>query len=281
MSVLRQRMLADLRLRNYSPQTQTLYIGHVARFASYFGRSPEQLAASEIREYLLHLVEQKRVSWSLYNQTACALRFLYRTTLGREDLIPKIPFPRSTKKLPTVLSLEEVTRFLQVVPNLKHRAILMTTYAAGLRVSEVVELKVSDIDSHRMVITVRHGKGRKDRTVMLSPQLLNVLREYARRVAPQVWLFPGRSPDRPLTARSVQKVCERARRSAGLSKRVTAHTLRHSFATHLLEGGTDLRVIQTLLGHGCLRTTAVYTHVSTHRLQSTTSPFDRLELSPS
>jgi integrase/recombinase XerD len=278
MTPLRQRMLEDLRVRNYSRKTQTTYIDAVARFAAHFGKSPDQLTSEQIRTYLVHLIETRRVSWSLYNQTACALRFLYRITLGRADLIPHIPFPRGARKLPTVLSAEEVTRLLQAVSNPKHRAVLMTIYSAGLRVSEAVALKVSDIDSARMVIHVRQGKGRKDRTVMLSPQLLQVLRAHARRTRPQGWLFTGRRPDQPLHVTVVQRACAHACKAAGLEKHATVHTLRHSFATHLLETGTDLRLIQTLLGHGSIRTTAIYTHVSAQRLHATPSPLDRLEL---
>jgi site-specific recombinase XerD len=278
MSPLRQRMLEDLRVRNYSPRTQGIYIECVARFARYFKQSPDQLTAEHIRTYLVQLVEEKRVSWSLFNQTACALRFFYRVTLDRGDLVPHIPFPRAARKLPTVLSPEEVTRLLDAVRNLKQRVVLMTIYSAGLRISEAVALKVADIDSKRMVINVRHGKGGKDRTVMLSSQLLTVLRTYVRRVRPRDWLFPGRRTDQPLDLSAVQRACAQACRAAGLGKRATVHTLRHSFATHLLEAGTDLRLIQTLLGHNSIRTTAIYTHVSAQRLQATPSPLDRLEL---
>jgi site-specific recombinase XerD len=278
MTHLRQRMLEDLRVRNYSRRTQAIYIGAVARFAAHFGQSPEQLTSEQIRTYLVHLVEVKRVSWSLFNQTACGLRFFYRVTLGRGDLVPEIPFPRAGKKLPTVLSGDEVARLLRAVRHPKHRAVLMTIYATGLRISEALDLLVSDIDSERMVIHVREGKGRKDRTVMLSPQLLSVLREHARRVRPRTWLFPGRRVDQPLHATAIQRACTEARKRAGLHKHATAHTLRHSFATHLLEAGTDLPLIQTLLGHNSIRTTAIYTHVSAQRLQATPSPLDRLEL---
>lgn len=277
MTPLRQRMLEDLRVRNYSPRTQATYIQHVARFAAHFGRSPDELTKEDIRSYLVHLVEAKRVSWSWFNQAVCALRFLYRVTLDRGDIVPHIPYPRTPKKLPVVLSAEEVARLLGAVRNPKHRAVLSTIYAAGLRISEALALKVSDIDSERMVITVRQGKGRKDRTVMLSPQLLEVLRGYARQARPRDWLFPGRRGERPLHTSAVQRACAEARAAAGLGKRATVHTLRHSFATHLLEGGTDLRLIQTLLGHRSIKTTAIYTHVSAQRLQDTRSPFDRLE----
>ena len=277
MTPLRQRMLEDLRVRNYAAKTQAIYIQSVAHFAAHFGQSPDQLGTEQIRAYLVHLVEERRVSWSLFNQTVCALRFLYRVTLGRGDLVPEIPFPRGMKKLPTVLSPDEVARLLRAVRQPKHRAVLMTIYAAGLRISEALALKVSDIDSERMVIHVRQGKGRKDRTVMLSPQLLNVLREHARRVRPRDWLFTGRRHDQPLHATAIQRACAEACKAAGLRKHATVHTLRHSFATHLLEAGTDLRLIQTLLGHNSIKTTAIYTHVSAQRLHATASPLDRIE----
>jgi integrase/recombinase XerD len=277
MTALRQRMLEDLRVRNYSKKTQATYVQHVARFAAHFKKSPDQLTMEDIRKYLVHLVEEKRVSWTWFNQMVCALRFFYGVTLGRGEIVPDIPFPRTSKKLPTVLSADEIVRLLRAVRNQKHRAVLTTIYATGLRISEALALKVSDIDSERMVINVRQGKGRKDRTVMLSPQLLEMLRNYARQSRPREWLFPGRSLDHALNATAVQRTCAQARIRAGLSKHASVHTLRHSFATHLLEAGTDLRVIQTLLGHRSVNTTAIYTHVSTQRLHNTPSPLDRLE----
>ena len=217
MTPLRQRMLEDLRVRNYSPRTQSIYIGYVARFAAHFGQSPDQLTPEQIRSYLVYLVEQKHVSWSLFNQTVCALRFLYRVTLGRGDVVPDLPFPRTVKRLPTVLSADEVSRLLRAVAQPKHRAVLMTIYAAGLRISEALALKVMDIDGERMVIHVRQGKGRKDRTVMLSPQLLKRLRAYVRRVRPRDFLFPGRQPDRPLHPTAIQRACALACKTAGLT----------------------------------------------------------------
>lgn len=277
MTPLRRRMLTDLRVRNYAPSTQKLYVSHVARFAAHFGRSPAELGAEQVRAYQRYLVDEKKVSWSYFNQAVCALRFLYRVTLDRPGMIEHLPFPRKERRLPTVLSTEEVVRFFDAISNLKHRALLLTVYAAGLRVSEVVSLRVADIDSKRMVIHVRQAKGNKDRLVMLSPVLLEALRRYCRLARPHDWLFPGQDPTRPLTTRTVQRVCRKASDAAGLSKRVTVHTLRHSFATHLLESGADLRVIQTLLGHSSLRTTSIYTHVSTQRLKEVRSPLDRLE----
>lgn len=280
MTALRRRMQSDLQIRNYSPSTERVYVGHVARFAVHFGRCPSELGAEEARAYLSHLVKEQRVSWSYYNQAVSALRFLYRVTLARPEMIARLPYPRRVKRLPTVLGAAEVVRLLEAVENPKHRLLLLVAYAAGLRVSEIVGLRVADIDSDRMTIRVRQGKGKKDRQVMLSPVLLKELRAYCRRARPTHWLFPGQKPGRPLTSRLLQRVCRKAAKAAGLDtggRRVTAHTLRHSFATHLLEAGTDLRVIQTLLGHRSVSTTALYTHVSTDRIRSIVSPLDRLE----
>jgi integrase/recombinase XerD len=254
MSPLRQRMTEELRLRNYAPKTQQIYLDHVGRFARHFGQSPEVLGSEEIRTYQLHLVESG-VSWSQFNQAVCALRFLYRHTLRVSWSIEHIPFPRQAQRLPVVLSPAEVAALLDAVPDPPHRLVLRTIYAAGLRVSEAVHLQVGDIDSARMLIRIRQGKGRKDRLVMLSPLLLEELRRYWRFRRPVHWLFPGSDPATPLSISAVQRVCQRARRAAGLRKAATPHTLRHSFATHLLENGADLRLIQTLLGHGSVRTT--------------------------
>ena len=281
MTALRQRMLADMKLRNFSPSTQRLYIAHVARFAIHYGRSPEEMGAEEARQYFQHMIETDEVSWSYYNQAVCALRFLYQVTLERPEMIAHLPFPRQEKSLPTVLSVEEVTRLFQSVTQPRDRVVLLTIYAAGLRISEALHLKPGDIDSDRMLIHVRQGKGKKDRMVMLSKTLLEELRSYVGWARPYHWLFPGTDPTKPLCNRTVQRTCRLAGKRAGITKRVTPHVLRHSFATHLLDAGTDLRVIQTLLGHRKLATTAIYTHVSTQRVQDTTSPLDQLEhLSP-
>ncbi len=277
MTPLRQRMIEDLKLRNYAPRTIEVYVERVASFAKYYGKSPERLGPDDIRAYLLFLIEEQRLSWSYYGQVICALRFLYRVTLAKGWVIEGVVSPKRETKLPVVLSTGEVTQFLQAITSLKHRAILMTAYAAGLRVSEVVGLRVGDIDSKRMVIHVRQGKGKKDRDVMLSPRLLEILRTYWKAARPDNWLFPGQIPGQALTAMTVYRACVQAARDAGLSKHVTVHTLRHSFATHLLESGTSLRTIQVLLGHRSLRTTAIYTHVSVAALEATQSPLDRLE----
>jgi integrase/recombinase XerD len=276
MTPLRQRMIDDMRLRNFAPRTIQVYVERVATFAKHFGKSPDRLGAADVRAYLLFLVNEKHASWSYYNQALAALRFLYRVTLGKKWVLDGIVCPKQQKKLPVVLSPIEITQFFEAIPNLKHRAMLMTAYAAGLRVSEVVSLRVDDIDSQRMVIRVRQAKGRKDRYAMLSPRLLEILRQYWKAARPSRYLFPGQDPENPLNTRTVQQVCRDARQAAGLSKKATVHSLRHSFATHLLEAGTNIRTIQILLGHSSLRTTAVYTHVSTAALEATQSPLDRL-----
>ncbi len=276
MTTLRRRMIEDMKLKNLSPRTIEIYARRVAAFARHFGRSPKVLDREDVRSFLLHLVQEKHVSWSVYNQTVAALRFLYEVTLDRHGVMVRVPCPKQPKRLPTVLSLEEMARFFAAILSIKHRAILMTAYAAGLRISEVVALRVDDIDSQRMVLRVRQGKGRRDRNVMLSPRLLALLRDYWKVVRPTEWLFPGDIPGRPITVGSVHRICVQAAHAAGLGKHVTVHTLRHSFATHLLEAGTDIRTIQVLLGHRNLKTTAIYTHVSPTAVEATRSPLDRL-----
>lgn len=262
MTILRQRMIEDLRVRNYSERTVETYVMRVAKFALHFGKSPEFLGPEEIRTYQLHLVQVRQSSWTVFNQTVCALRFLYGVCLKREWSVEQIPFPRQERKLPVVLSLEEVSRLFERIDNLKHRTLLMVLYAAGLRLSEALHLRVEDVDSQRMALRVCRGKGAKDRYAPLSETLLVQLREYWRHDRPAGWLFPGRRADSPLTKSAVQRVCKKAALRAGLRKRVSPHTLRHCFATHLLEAGTDLKTIQVLLGHRSLSTTSVYLHVA-------------------
>jgi integrase/recombinase XerD len=276
MTPLRRRMIDDMTLRNLSPGTIRAYVRCVADFARHFHASPEHLGAEQIRCFMLHLVQERRVSLGHANVYRSALRFLYKVTLGRDLTLDSIVGVRQSHRLPVVLSAEEVARFLAAVPNLKHRALLTTAYAGGLRVSEVTRLRAEDIDSQRMVIRVQQAKGRKDRYVMLSPRLLEVLRAYWKVVRPRAYLFPGARPDRPMNVDSVRRVCREARQYAGLGKRITTHTLRHSFATHLLEAGTDLRTIQVLLGHRSLDSTARYTHIATAALPSIRSPFEQL-----
>jgi integrase/recombinase XerD len=265
MTPLRKRFIDDLRLRNYSPRTIEIYIDGVCRLARYFKRSPDQLDAEEIRRFQLHLIEQK-ASWCVFNQTVCALRFLYTVTLGQPDMIGRIPFAKKPKKLPVVLSPEEVVQFLDTAKRVRDRTLLDVCYTCGLRVSELVSLQVSDIDRRRMVIRVR-GKGQKERLVPISPRLLQVLRAYWLRYRPKTWLFPGADSDKRLTENAVRRLCDQGAERARLRKRITPHTLRHSFATHLLEAGVDLLTVQALLGHNHLRTTAIYLHVSLRHLQ--------------
>jgi site-specific recombinase XerD len=276
MTPLRKQYLEDLQLRNYAPATQEAYVGCVARFARHFATTPANLGPDHIREYQLYLVQEKKAKWSVFNQTVCALRFLYRTTLQKDWAVSHIPFPRKETKLPVVLSTEEVACFFENLPSVKYRAIVMTAYGAGLRISEVLSLQPCDIDSKRMVVNVRDGKGNKDRCVMLSPKLLTVLREYYKAYRPKTWLFPGGKPGRPLTRSSVERACVCARGKLSGDKKVTPHTMRHSFATHLLDAGVNIRVIQMLLGHKSLRSTARYTHVAQSTVASTPSPLDSL-----
>jgi integrase/recombinase XerD len=279
MTPLRQQMLDDMRMRNLSPHTQAAYVRAVARYAQHFGKSPDQLDREHIRAYLLTLI-QRRVSWSLYNQVRCALHFFYCVTLQKDWPKEELVCAKTPKKLPVILSRAEIAQFLGSIRNAKHHAMCATLYATGLRVSELLALQVSDIDSRRMVIRVRQGKGRKDRYVMLSPKLLEVLRDYWRFERPRHWLFPGRIPGRPMTVGALECILGKLSERSGLSKPVTPHRLRHSFATHLLEAGVNIRLIQALLGHRSLRTTALYTYVSPEAVTATPSPFDSLEQPP-
>jgi len=276
-SPLRRRMIEDMSVRNMSPATQRSYISAVSKFSRYFRRSPDKLTFDDVRAFQVHLISTG-ISWPGLNQIVCALRFFYGVTLGEAEIPERIPYARQPRKLPVVLSADEIVRFLEAVSSLKCRAALTTAYAAGLRASEVAGLRIADIDSARGVIIVRHGKGGKDRNVMLSPQLLGVLRTYWRLARPKTFLFPGRDEDRSINPTVLYAACRSATRAAGLDKRVTLHTLRHSFATHLLENGTDIRIIQVLLGHNNLSSTARYTQVATHTIRATQSPFDRLKL---
>ena len=255
-SPLRRRMVEDMTVRNLSPATQRSYLYAVAKFSRFFGKSPERLELEDVRTYQVHLASQG-IAWATLNQTVAALRFFYGVTLGRPEIPERIAYAREPRRLPVVLSADEVVRFLEAVPSLKSRTALTTAYAAGLRVSEVVALKVADIDSGRMLIRVEQGKGGKDRYVMLSAQLLAILRTYWRLAKPRHWLFPGRDEERPIDQTVLHAACRSACEAAGLTKHVTVHTLRHSFATHLLESGADIRIIQVLLGHTNISTTAL------------------------
>lgn len=277
MTPLRQRFLDDLRLRNYAPSTIQSYVAAVARFAKHFGQSPDCLGPDDIRVYQLHLLHQQ-VSWSLFNQAACALRLFYRITLGRDDTWAAIPYGKKTRTLPNVLAPEEVLAFLDAAPAGRPRTLLQTAYACGLRLEEVLHLEVADIQSARGVLFVRKGKGRKDRLVPLSPQLLETLRAYWVVHRPRVLLFPGSKPDKPLNPITVQRLCQKLTARLGFARPVTPHTLRHSFATHLLEAGVDVVTLQALLGHGDVKTTAHYLHVSVRRLRQVPGLLERLSL---
>jgi integrase/recombinase XerD len=277
LSPLRRRMIDDMTVRNLSPATQRSYLHAVTKFSRHFQRSPDRLGLEDVRAFQVYLVSTG-ISWPALNQTVCALRFFYGVTLGHGEIPERIPYAREPSKLPVVLSADEVVAFLEAVPSLKARTALTTAYAAGLRASEAVGLKVGQIDSGRMVIRVEHGKGGKDRYVMLSAQLLGILRIYWRLARPKYWLFPGRDENKPIDVHVLHGACRSACAAAGLAKHVTVHTLRHSFATHLLESGTDIRIIQVLLGHNNLSTTARYTQVSNAVIGRTESPLDRLAL---
>ena len=277
LSPLRRRMIEDMTIRNMSPATQRSYISAVSKFSRYFGRSPDQLDLEDVRAFQVHLVSTG-ISWPGLNQIVCALRFFYGVTLGEAASPSGSPTRGSRASCRWCSSADEVVQFLEAVSSLKSRAALTTAYAAGLRASEVAGLRVEDIDSARGVILVRHGKGAKDRNVMLSPQLLGILRTYWRLARPRTFLFPGRDEDHPIDPTVLHAACRSAVKAAGLTKRVTLHTLRHSFATHLLENGTDIRIIQVLLGHNNLSSTARYTQVATHTIRATQSPLDRLSL---
>jgi len=283
LSALRQRMTEDMAMRKLTIGTQSQYIREVKNLAGYLKRSPDKSTAEDLRCYQLHLVETGLTRTAI-NRAITGLRFFFEVTLDRGDVMRKMSSVYEPRKLPVVLSVEEVTRFLDSAPNLKAKAALSVAYGAGLRASEVVHLKTGDIDSQRMVLRVEQGKGRKDRYAMLSPKLLGLLRAWWRdgrtegKMLPGGWLFPGMNPVNPLTTRQLNRICHEAVDAAGLNKRVSLHTLRHSFATHLLEQKVDIRVIQVLLGHKKLDTTALYSQVATRTLRDVTSPLDHLVL---
>lgn len=277
MTPLRRRMLEEMRIRNLAPTTQQVYVSCVARFAQHFGRSPDQLGPEDVREFLRYLTDEVGASCAFRTLNACALRFLYHKTLKVDWSVDHIPLPRRPRKLPVVLSPAEVQRFLAAIVGLKQRAMVMTLYGAGLRVSELIHLKPEDIDRERKLIRVRQGKGGADRYVPLSERLQMVLDTYLRASRPSEWLFAGGRSGRPLTSSGVHKLCVRAAARAGLTKGVSPHTLRHCFATHLMEAGVDLRTIQVLLGHRSLRTTTVYLHIAPTRLARIVSPLDLLD----
>jgi site-specific recombinase XerD len=270
-------MLEDLQIRHYSPTTIRLYLYAVREFAKHFGKPPDQLGAEHIRQYQLFLIKDKQASQSTCIQLVCALRFLYTHTLNHKIEIERIPFPRRERKLPLILSREEVQALLEAPGDLRHRAMLAILYGSGLRVSEVARLKVADIDSARNVLWVRSGKGRRDRQALLPPKLRELLRCYWRSQRPTDWLFPGADPTQPISVKTIFRACRQAARSAGIARSVHPHLLRHAFATHLLEAGVNLRTIQFLLGHANLETTARYLQVADVNVRATTSPLESLE----
>ena len=275
MGKLHEQMKADLTLKGYSPCTAAGYLPRCRKFAQHFNRSPEEMGREEIRAFLLYLAEEQKVSPALQKAYLVALKFLYRHTLNRPEEVENLPNPKQPRQLPVVLSREEVLAIFEAIGYIKHKAMIATTYGAGLRISEVCALRKSDIDSQRMLIRVRQGKGRKDRYTLLSQRALAVLREYWRAYRPPGWLFPGLIPGRPLTRSAVQRSFAHARRAAGIGKPASPHSLRHALASHLLEAGVHLHLIQRLLGHASPRTTTVYLHVSPADLASIANPMDR------
>lgn len=276
MTPLRQRMIRELQLQRKAPKTTDAYVAAVVGLANHYHRSPDQISLEEVRDYLLHLLTERKLATNTCNQKLAGIRFFYREVL-RQEFDLRVPMKRSGR-LPEPLGRQEVTRLLGAVTNRKHRTMLMTAYAAGLRVSELVQLRVDDIRSERMLILVRSGKGDKDRYTLLSPRLLTELRSYWRQYRPSPWLFPGPQGNAPLTTHSPQKVFQQAKAKAGIKHGHGIHSLRHSFATHLLEAGVDLRTIQRLLGHTALSTTARYLHVTQKHLSSVNSPLELLRL---
>ena len=271
---LKQRMQDDLELRGFSPHTQKEYLMRVTHFARYFGKLPDKLGEKEVKEYFLHLTRDKHATYGVLNMTYCALKFIYTVTLGRPWEMEKIPRLKRPVKMPVILDKEEVHRLIVLTDNLKHRAILTMAYSSGLRISEVAHLKVSDIDAARMTVLVRQGKGKKDRYTILSKKALGTLTQYLETYRPTSWLFPGATTGTPITESSIGCVMRAAKKRAVITKKATIHTLRHSFATHLLEQGTDIRSVQSLLGHRSIMTTVVYLHVSPKSLSRVTSPLD-------
>ena len=276
-SPLRRRMIEDMTIRKFAPRTQDGYIRAVKNFSAFLGVSPDMASFEDVRRYQLHLVSSG-TGVPTINHGLTALRFLFMVTLRTPDVVAELPFIREPRRLPVVLSPQEVARLLDAAPGLKYKAALSVAYGAGLRASEVISLKIEDIDSQRMVIRVEQGKGRKDRYVMLSPHLLALLRAWWKMARPQGWLFPGQNRVNPLTTRQLNRACHAAARMAEIDKPVSLHTLRHSFATHLLEQNADIRVIQVLLGHKKLDTTALYTRVATKLIREVMSPLERLAM---
>jgi len=276
MDTVREKMLGELQLRGITPRTQTAYLREIANLEKYFKKSPEELGEEEVKEYLVHMLEDRGLSSGTYKYYAAGIKFLYRTTLNRGEVVEKIKYPKAKIKLPVVLDLSEVRTMLSVMENLKHRAVLTITYSAGLRVSETAHLKVTDIDSKRMMVRVRQGKGGKDRYTILSKTALECLREYWRAYRPKDWLFEGQKEGSHICYTSIRNIFVEAKERAGITKPVGPHSLRHAFATHLIEAGTSLHHVQLLLGHKSPKTTTVYLHVSKMNLAQVCSPLDSI-----
>jgi len=277
MGKLRDRMVREMQLRRLAPSTQEAYARAVWGLAAFYRRAPDELSPEDVKSYLLYLMNVRHLGWSTVNVVCAGIRFFYSATLGRSDVSASVPSRRTPRRLPEVLSRQEVGRLFAVTENLKHRVLLMTAYAAGLRVSELVHLEVADIDSGRMMLRVRAGKGQKDRYTVLSVRLVEELRTYWRAYRPAPWLFPGSAADRPIEPNTAAKVYRRAKEKAGITKSGGIHTLRHCFATHLLEAGVDVRTIQLLMGHQSIRTTIHYVHLTEKKLAATPSLLDLLE----
>jgi integrase/recombinase XerD len=279
MSVLRQQLIRELQLRRYSPRSQKQYVHSVRALAAYYRLPPDQLSPQQVQDYLLYLMQQRQLQWSTVNCVVAALKFFYGQTLKRSDIVLSIPARRTPRRLPEILSGEELQRLFAAATNLRERALLMTAYGGGLRITELVRLQIPDLDSQRGLIRVRSGKGDKDRYTLLSPRLIEELRNYWRRYRPALWLFPGYNPQQHLSHYTAWRIFTRAKHQAGISKEGSTHILRHSFATHLLEAGVDLRTIQILLGHSSIRSTARYLHVTRKIVDATPSPLELLDLS--
>ncbi len=283
MTHLRKMMLEELQRRNYSQTTVNNYIRAVKAFAEYFHQPPDQLGPEHIRTYQVYLLKEKKLGVRTVANETAGLRFFFVKTLKRAYPIEEVPYPKAPRRLPTILSQEEAVRLIDSASNLFHRAMLMTLYSTGMRRAELCHLKVEDIDSQRMLIHIRHGKGRRDRDVPLSPKLLETLRHYWRWMKPKTYLFPGTvngwRADQPITPKIIWEACRQAAQRAGITKPVRPHLIRHSFATHLLEQGADLPTVQALLGHADLKPTSIYIHLSQRHLQAAGTPLDKVELS--
>jgi len=278
MSPLRKKFINEMKLRNFSPKTIPSYTGALVALAEHYHKSPDKIFEDEIKQYLLFMTETRNLTYSTCNVAVSAFKLFYNDLLGQGDIILKIPPRKTPKRLPVVLSMQEVECLLQVKMNMKHRALLMTTYAAGLRVSEVTRLRVKDLESQRMMIRVDQGKGKKDRYTVFSPRLLEELRRYYVSFRPQEWLFYGADINKPMSRSAAQQIYYKAKKKAGITKGDGIHCLRHCFATHMLEAGMDLRTLQVIMGHASLSTTAIYLHVTMKHLKRSQSPLDLLNI---